>query len=201
MQKKEVTQGQFLGLWHTAKDLGIDRGMFEEMLPCIVARMKERRDQILADGENCITFELSAIVHQGQSYIEALVEGAPSTSSDYDSRKVGDLYPPTSDKEEKVDFVLRNFPKGRHCWEKALKWAKSKGYKTTNPREVFAVTKQHNLRKLLKRSRLYLVATEKCLFNSSSRAVGVISDSGGRWACLYDLSGFGVGDGWFLFRK
>lgn len=201
MKKKEVTQGQFLGLWRTAMDLGIDRGMFEEMLPDVVARMKDRRDQILAFHKNFFTFELSVIVHQNRSYIEALEESAPNTLNHYDSRKVGHLYPPSSDTKEKVDFILRNFSKGSDGWDRTLQWAKVKGYKTTNPRELFAVLKQCDLRKVLKRDRLHLVVTDRCLFNRCSMAVGVVLDSLGRWACLSSLDDFGADDDWFLFRK
>lgn len=201
MKKREPSQGQFLGLWRTAMDLGLDREMVEMLVPDFTAQMKERRDKILADHENCLTFELSAIVHQGRPYLEALEEAAPNTPSFHNARKAGDLYPPASDKEEKVDFILRNFPKCGDIWDNALRWAKSKGYKTTNPREGFAVVKQHDLRTLLKRNYLYLVATDECSFGGDRQAVSISVGDSCREASLGGLGCFGDGGDWFLFRK
>jgi hypothetical protein len=202
-KSEEPTLAQAGYIRDTAIELGITRAMFQTLRDdgTWTNILKERRDQILAERENCITFELSAIVNQGCSYIEALENTTPQTPSDYKVRKVGELYPPTSDKEEKVDFVLRKFPKNGGSWDKALEWAKSKGYKTTNPREVFAVVKQHNLRILLKRSYLYLVATDECYFEDSRQTVYVCVDTSSRKAILHSLDYFGDNDDWFLFRK
>lgn len=163
--------------------------------------MKTRRDQILADRDNCLTFELKATVRQDRPYIEALEAGGPDTPSRYSARKVGDLYQPVSDQEEEVEFVLRNFPKDGGSWDKALAWAKSNGYKITNPREAFAVTEQHDLRKLLDRNWLYLVATTECSFEGYRRAVYVRVSESGRDAGLAELGRFGFDFDWFLFRK
>jgi len=162
---------------------------------------KDRETQILADRENIRTFELKATLRQDRPYIEALEEGAPDTPSGYNARKVGDLYQPVSDQKEEVEFVLRNFPKGGGSWDKALAWAKSNGYKITNPREAFAVTEQHDLLNLLDRSWLYLVATTKCSFEDDRQAVFVDVDEFGRNAFLRRLETFGDGVDWFLFRK
>jgi len=162
---------------------------------------KDRETQILADRENIRTFELKAMVRQDRPYIKALEAGGPDTPSNYYTRKVGDLYQPVSGEVEEVEFVLRNFPKGGGSWDKALAWAKSNGYKITNPREAFAVAEQHDLRKLLDRNWLYLVATTECSFGDGRRAVYVIVGGSRRYANLYGLGYFGYGDGWFLFRK
>ena len=162
---------------------------------------KDRETQILADRENIRTFELKATVRQDRPYIEALEEGAPDTPSGYNARKVGDLYQPISNQEEEVEFVLRNFPKGGGSWDKALAWAKSNGYKITNPREAFAVTEQRDLRNLLDRSWLYLVATTECSFEDDRLAVFVHVGELFRFANLDRLEYFGDGYGWFLFRK
>ncbi len=200
---KEATQDQFLGLWRTAKDLGIDREMFEKMLPNVVASMKGQRDKILAYRQNCVTLDLSAFVNQGQPYIEALEDVAPRTPLNYGSRMVGDPYPPVSDKLEKVDFVLRNFPMGCGSWIKALQWAETKGYQKTNPREVFAVFKQHDLFNIIGRSRVYLVATEECLALKKHKTVGVFTDGTDIKieVHLTTLDELGCAHDWFLFRK
>jgi hypothetical protein len=161
---------------------------------------KDRETQILADRENIRTFELKATVRQDRPYIEALEAGGPDTPSGYNSRKVGDLYPPVSDQEEEVEFVLRNFP-NNGSWDKALAWAKSNGYKITNPREAFAVAEQHDLRKLLDRSYLYLVATTVCSFGGFRQAVYVYVGGSSRSAHLSRLERFGDYNVWFLFRK
>lgn len=203
MKIKKPTQGQFLGLWTTAVDLGLDREMITSLIDdkSLSNLMKKRRDEILADRDNCLTLELKATVKQNRPYIESLEAGAPNTPSEYNSCKVGDLYQPISDKEEEVEFVLRNFPKGGGSWDKALAWAKFNGYKITNPREVFAVTEQHNLLKILDRSWFYLVTTTECSFGGDRRAVFVGVGESRRHAYIRRLESFGAGFDWFLFRK
>lgn len=204
MKKSEMpTLAQVGYIRDTAIELEVTHEMFQTMRDdgTWTKVLKERRDQILADRENIRTFELKATVRQDRPYIEALEAGGPDTPGGYNSRKVGDLYPPVSDQEEEVEFVLRNFPKGGGSWDKALVWAKSNGYKITNPREAFAVAEQHDLRKLLDRSYLYLVATTECSFEDDRQAVYVYVDESYRDASLDRLEDFGRGDGWFLFRK
>lgn len=207
MKVKKPTQGQFLGLWETAVSLGLDREMVTSLVDdkSFSDLMKNRRDEILAkrreESENILTFELKATVRQDRPYIEALEAGAPNTPSDFNARKVGDQYPPVSDKEEEVEFILRNFPKGGGSWDKALAWAKANGYKLTNPREAFAVTEQNDLRKLLDRNWLYLTATTECTFEGRRQAVYVCVRETNCHADLYGLEYFDDGYDWFLFRK
>lgn len=204
MKKGEMpTLAQAGYIRDTAIELEITREMFQTLHDdgTWTKVLKERRDQILADRDNCLTFELKATVRQDRPYIEALEAGGPDTPSGHNARKVGDLYPPVSDQEEEVEFVLRNFPKGGGSWDLALAWAKSNGYKTTNPREAFAVAEQHDLRILLDQSWLYLVATTVCSFEDYRLAVYVFVVGSYRNALLYRLEYFGVVDDWFLFRK
>lgn len=201
VKKKRPTQSQFLDLWQTATELGLDREMVETMKPEITALMKKRKDEITADRENCLTFELTATVQQDRPYIEALEAAAPDTPGSYNARKVENLHPPVSQEKEEVEFILRNFPKGGGGWDKAQEWAKAKGYKPTNPREGFAVVEQHDLRKLLDRSWLYLVTTTDCSFGGYRQAVYVYVDESFRGADLDWLGDFGGGCVWFLFRK
>ncbi len=198
---KKPTQGQFLGLWTTAIEMDLNRSTTEDLIKSFTKQMKERRDKILADRDNILTFELKATVRQDRPYIEALEAGGPDTPSGCNSRKVGDLYTPVSDQEKEVEFVLLNFPKGNGSWDKALAWAKSNGYKITNPREAFAVAEQHNLRKLLDRNWLYLVATTQCSFEGYRQAVCVGVVVSRRGAGLDRLGDFGYDRHWFLFRK
>lgn len=157
------------------------------------------------DRDNIRIIELSATVIQNQPYVESLEEGAPDTPSDFRARKVGDLYLPRSEKVEEVDFVLRNFPKGGGGWEEAIKWTKvqkdfGKLY-LTNPREAFAVTKQHDLLKHTGQYWAYLVATTECFFKDDYQAVYVLVEKSRRNARLLRLTHFGNRGDWFLFRK
>jgi len=186
-----------------AIELGVTRKMFQTLRDdgTFTKVLKERRDQIIANRDNCLTFELKATVQQDRPYIEALEAGSPNTPNVYDSRKVSNLYQPVSDKEEEVEFVLRNFPKGGGSWDKALVWAEFNGYEITNPREAFAVTEKHDLRKLLGKIRLYLVATTECSFESGRKSICVVVNESGRTAALGWLELFDDNNHWFLFRK
>lgn len=204
MKKGEIpTLAQAGYIRDTAIELGITREMFQTLRDdgTWTKVLKERRDQILADRDNCLTFELRATVRQDRPYIEAFEAGCPDTPSGYSVSKVDDLYPPVSDQEEEVEFVLRNFPRDAGSWDKALAWAKSNGYEITNPREAFAVAEQHDLQKLLDRNWLYLAATTECSFEDSRQAVYVFVIGSHRLANLRRLGRFGAGDDWFLFRK
>lgn len=201
--KEKPTLAQVGYIRETAIELGLTREMFQTLHDdgTWTKVLKERRGQILADCGNIRTFELKAIVHQDRPYIEALEAGCPDTPSAYNSRKVGDLYPPVSGEFEEAEFVLFNPPKGVGRWRKALAWAKSNGYKVTNPREVFAVAGQHDLRKLLDCNRLYLVATIECSFVGCRQAVCVYVGGSGRVADLDRIELFHHDIDWFLFRK
>jgi len=188
----------------TAIELGVTREMFQTLRDdgTWTKVLKERRDQIVAGRENIRTFELKATVRQDRPFIEALEAAGPCTPNNYNVRKIGDLYPPVSNRQEDVEFVLRSFPKGGGSWDKALAWAKPNGYKISNPREAFAVAEQHDLRKLLDRNWLYLVATTECSFRGYRWAVCVrVGELCHHSACRYGLVSFGQDEDWFLFRK
>lgn len=157
--------------------------------------------KLAIEATNCRVIELSATVLQDSDYIDALEADVPDTPDDYSARKAGDLYPPTGSGKEKVNFVLCNFPKGGGSWEEALAWAEKSGYTPTNPREVFAVARQHDLCLVLGVSWLYLVATNECFFESVHQVVYVHVDESYRTANLFQIEFFGDGDSWFLFRK
>jgi len=199
--QKNPTHAQFSGLRDTAIAMGIDRGVITSLIDDggFTDLMRNRRDQVIADRGN--TFELKATVRQDRPYIEALEAGGPNTPSGHDVRKVGNLYPPVSNQEEEVEFILRNFPQGGGSWDKALAWAKSNGYEKTNPREVFAVAEQHDLLKFLNRNWLSLVVTTEHSFEGSRQAVCVFVKRSFRTAELSDFGPFDYGLGWFLFRK
>lgn len=204
MKKSEMpTLAQVGYIRDTAIELGITREMLQTLRDdgTWTRVLKERRDKILADRDNCLTFELKATVRQDRPYTEALEAGGPDTPSGYSVHEVGDLYPSVSERVEEVEFVLRNFLKGGGSWDNALTWAKSNGYKVSNPREVFAVAEQHDLRKLLERDCLYLVATTECSFEGDRQTVYVSVGGSGRRAGLRRLGHFGDGRDWFLFRK
>ena len=200
-QQPTLAQAGFIR--ETAIELGVDREMFQSLRDdgTWTHILKERRDQILSERENILTFELTATVQQNRGYCDALEAAGPDTSSSNNARKVADLYPPVSETVEEVSFVLRNFPKDGGSWDKALAWAKANGYKLTNPREVFAVVEQHDLRKLLDCNWLYLVATTECNFGGCRLAVCVGVYESSRSADLDGLEYFSEVSGWFLFRK
>ncbi|MBL1434083.1 hypothetical protein COB87_000705 [Candidatus Wolfebacteria bacterium] len=186
-----------------AIELGVTRDIFQTLRDdgTFTKILKDRRDQIIADRDNCRTFELKATVRQDRPYIEALEAGGPNTSIGFNSRKVGDLYLPVANEEEEVKFVLRNFPKGNGGWDKALAWAKPRGYKKTNPREAFAVAEQHDLQKLLDKNYLCLVATTKCFFKDGYKTICVEVNGQSRCAALGYPEIFDGNNYWFLFRK
>lgn len=207
MKKGEMpTLAQVGYIRDTAIELGVTREMLQTLRDdgTLTKVLKERRDQILADRENIRTYALTATVYQDRDYIEALEAGGAGARSGSAVRRIGDLYPPVSDQEEEVKFVLLNFSKGGGSWDKALDWAKLNGYKITNPREAFAVAEQHDLRKLLDQSSFSLVATTECSFEDHRQVVHVSVSGFYRsysTAHLHKLVHFGYDSDWFLFRK
>ena len=178
----------------TAIELGPDDGTWARVL-------RELRDQVLDERDNCITVEFVELVDQNRDYNEALEAAGPDTPGNYNVRKVGYLYLSVSDEMEEVTFVLRNFPKGGGSWDKALAWAEAKGYKPTNPREGFAVAEQYNLKKPINCDWIYIVATTECDFDGYRQAVCVGVDESDRVANLNRLENFGNDNDWFLFRN
>jgi hypothetical protein len=201
-RNKMPTHGQFGGLRDDAILADIEKDVVQSLIDdnTFLNEMKKRKAQIIADRDNIRTFELTATIKSGE-YIPLLENGAPNTGSDLNSRKVGDQFPMDSVPEGEHNYVLRNYPKGGGSWDKALAWADKEGYKLTLPQEVFAVTAKNDLRKLLDRNWLYLVATTECSFWDCRRAVCVYVGGSDRSADLNRLGCFGNGHVWFLFRK
>lgn len=157
--------------------------------------------KIKADEENIRTFKLTATVSQASDWVEALVAAGPATPIFLNVREAGNQYLPTQSGEEKVDFVLRNYPKGDGGWNKARKWAEAEGLKPTNPREMFAAVEQYNLHEILEVDLLCVAATTSCVINGYLKTVCVNGRSSNRIVCASSLENF-VHDGvWFLFRK
>ena len=139
---------------------------------------------------------------------EAVNAAGPNTPSDYNVRKVGELYLPTCGRnsaEEKlveVELIMLNYLNGGGGWDKALAWGQTAGLKQTSPREVFAIGEQHpRLHKTLKVNPMYAVATTECSFDGRRQACRVWWCDSGRWAFLRWVSCFVGSDGWFVFRK
>jgi len=197
---KPATIAQFTALRKIFIATGGDKPLCQEMMDD--GTLKKFFENRVSETKNIRTFELTAMVNQNRDYIESLEFGGPDTPSHFNVREVGGLYLPIADGEERVDFVLRNFPKGNGSWDKALVWAKGKGLKKTNPREVFAVAEQNDLRKVLGVSSwMFLVTTTKCSFKGVRQAVCVFVSESRRHANLISLGSFGGGGDWFLFRK
>ena len=125
------------------------------------------------EGGRIHTLEL--LVDEGREWNEAINAAGPNTPENYNARKVGDLYLPTSTGIKKKDFVLLNFgPKGG-SWERALAWGcQYPQLKRSVPRDVFAVGKaKPELHRELGMDPMYLVATTECAFDGGQRACGV----------------------------
>lgn len=196
---KRPTHAQFSGIHGTAIAMGISRDAVTSLIDdgSFATMMRNRMYRIRADEGNFRTFEISAMVNQGRDWTQALEAAVPDTPSDFGVRNVGNLYPATTDEEEEVNFVLL---KGNSSWDKALAWAKTKGLKQTNPRDMFAVAEQHDLHQILGGRYLYVVATTECSFEGYSHAVYVDVDESSQHADLGKLEYLGSND-WFLFRK
>lgn len=137
-----------------------------------------------------------------QSWQEAVNAAGPNTPSDYNVRKVGDLYLPSGIGEEEQEHILLNYPNGGGNWNKALAWADEKRLKRTVPREVFAIGKQYpTLHEELGQNPMYLAATTECTFEGVRQASCVWWCGSKRLAGLDWVERFGRTLAWFAFRR
>jgi hypothetical protein len=133
---------------------------------------------------------------------EAVNAAGPNTPSDYNVRKVGDLYLPTGTGEIVEDLVGLNYPDGSGNWEKALAWAAISKLEKTVPREAFAVGRQFpQLNDELGINPMYAVATTECSFEGDRQACYVWWLDSKREAFLLWTGFFFGRNDWFLFRK
>jgi hypothetical protein len=201
-KSKQPTHAQAGYIRDTAIELGVTGEMLEIMFydGTFTKYLKESRDKILVDRANCRPHELKATVYQDRPYTDVSETGCSDSLIEYIYPQIVNLYPPVSEQKEEVLFVLRNSPMGGGSWDKALSWAKSNGYKVTNPREAFSVIEQHDLLKLLGHSQFYLAVTMECYSEDYRRAVSISVGE----LCQANLERIGIfdyGHVWFLFRK
>jgi len=141
-------------------------------------------------------------VEQDREWQDAINAAGPNTPSDYNVRKVGDQYAPVGKGTVETELILLNFPKGDGNWDKAMMWAEAKGFKRTNPREVFAIGEQHpKLHETIGQNPMYLVATTDCTVDGGRNACYVWWDGSKRGAYLLWVKSFGNSCDWFAFRK
>ena len=141
-------------------------------------------------------------VKQDRPWQEGVNAAGPNTPSDYNVRKVSDLYVPVGNQEVTKDFILLNYPQGGGGWDNANAWAQAARLKGTNPREVFAVGEQHpTLHNILGQNPMYVVATTECFFDGYRQACYVWWNGSDRKACLYWVSCFDRTHDWFAFSK
>lgn len=164
------------------------------------ATKKKERENYKMNNEEIIC--LSATVNQAEDWHKALKEACPETSKYTNVWDIGGLYPPTSQKTEKVDFLLCKFPEPEYkygiTWYRAIACGNERGLKKTNPREMFAVVREHNLLELLKVNVLSLMATEECLFMEKLLVVYALLNISEKTA---NLGYLGDAHEWSLFRR
>lgn len=133
---------------------------------------------------------------------EAITAGGSDTPDNFNVRKVGGLYPPTSTGEIEEDLLLLNYSAGDGNWDKALAWAKSQKLRNTVPRQVFAIGEQHpKLHEQLGQNPMYIAATEECTFEGNRDACYVWWRGSKREARLRGVGNFAYSCDWFAFSK
>ncbi|OGN34297.1 MAG: hypothetical protein A3I39_00985 [Candidatus Yanofskybacteria bacterium RIFCSPLOWO2_02_FULL_47_9b] len=204
MNARQMANKKGVGASRWQKALDEKIGGFSTFLDAVRSgrRIVVESDLVVPEGGRIV--ELPGLrVNQGQEWQAAINAAGPNTPENYNARKVGDLYLPTSTGIKKKDFVLLNFgPKGG-SWERALAWGcQYPQLKRSVPRDVFAVGKaKPELHRELGMDPMYLVATTECAFDGGQRACGVWWGGAVREAGLYWVSDFGGACVWFLFSR
>lgn len=220
MSHKPVTTAQTECLRKMANDKKLSRAAFQaaldngafgrfldqlkadettEYVPMSDARIAELTELAAKQGAR-IHILRRVKVKQDRDWQEAVNLAGPNTPSDYNVRKVGDQYLPTSTKMVEKDIVLLNYSKGDGNWDKALTWGDDAKLKKTVPREAFAIGEQHPaLHTTLGQNPMYVVATTKCVFGGNPRACYVWWLVSKRVADLFWVSCFGGSCVWFSF--
>lgn len=201
MSEPLVTTGQTDSVCRMANEKQVGRGTFQQALD-------DGRVAGFLDGLKIVAPEGARIhilrvkVKLDRPWQEAVDAAGPNTPTDYNVRKVGDLYVPTGTGEEDQEHVLLNYPAGDGNWDKAHAWAKDKGLKKTVPRGVFAIGEHHpTLHSILEVNPMYVVATTECTFEGYRHACYVWWHDSERRASLCWVENFGRASGWFAFRK
>lgn len=198
---KDPTVSQFQDWRQIAIDKGLDRLAIE----FLKTKFVKMCDVYMADKSNIRTVvEFTILVDQGREWNESINASGHYPENGSYIRKVGNLYPSVSDKKEKVQIVLLNFPKSFGDWENAHEWAKLKKLKPTNPREMFALVEQIDLQKKLQNDFLYVISTTECNFKDVRCACNMILSGSKRianvdWLNVYPAAGYE--SDWFAFRK
>ena len=206
MSKQQlVTPRQAACVQQMANDKKVGREVFQMALDDgSIARFLDD----LKNGAVGITPPQGARIHivrvkvkQDRLWQEAVDKAGPNTPSNYDVRKVGDLYVPVGNQEVEKDIILLNYPTGGG-FDKARAWAHPLGFKDTDPREVFAIGEQHpNLHNVLGQNPMYVVATKECSFDGHRQACYVWWYDSLREADLRWVGNFDYARGWFAFSK
>lgn len=200
---KPATIAQFNALRKMYGAAGGDKPLCQEMMDD--GTFKRFFENLLAEAKNISTFELTVIVNQERDWAEAIEAlGRPKRFIPNEIIEVGVKYPATADGEEEINFVLRNFPEGDGSWDKALTWAKARGLKKTNPREVFAVVEQPKLRKALGMAGwTYFMATDRWSHSDDGSLQSIlvtVEQEKPINVSLQQVRNFG-GGWWFIFRE
>lgn len=114
-------------------------------VPLSDARIAELTEKAKAVGARIHVLRCVPI-KQDCEWQQAVSLGAPNTPNYYNIWKpeVSSQYRPVSDGMVERDIVLLNYPiNDDGYWSNILAWGKEVALKRTNPREVFAVGKQH----------------------------------------------------------
>ncbi len=206
MSDKLVTSSQSDSVRNMAIDKGVsrqqfqqalDNGSFSRFLDSLKLELKD-----IQPPKGARVRVLTVKVNQEREWQEAIDAASTKTMVYHNVRKIGRQYPPVEMGTIEQEIILLNFPNGGGNWDKALRWAKSKGLNRTNPREVFAIG-EHNpaLHTKLGQNPMYVVATTDCTFESNRYACSVWWYDSQRETDLCLAESFIGIFNWFAFRK
>lgn len=203
-KKLLVTTGQTDEVQKMANEKGLSRPGFQKWIhdgEASRALDHIKMDELAAERGARI-YTVRSWVRHDRPWDEAVNAAGPNTPSNYNVRKVGNLYLPTGTIEEEQEHVFLNYPDGDGSWDEALTWGKENKLLPTVPREVFADGEQHPyLHRILGVSPMYVVATTECAFEGGRQACCVWWFDSKRVANLYYVEDFGSAHDWFAFRK
>lgn len=116
-------------------------------------------------------YRACVLVDESMDWDAAIDAGFPNTPSNYDVRKVGDLYSPKSGiKPAKRKMILVNFGKDIPNVDIALTWGKERKLIPASPRSIWALGKHKpQLHTELGQDVLVVASLKECMFSGSRR--------------------------------
>ena len=169
MSDKLVTPAQTEYFRSMANAKCVSRAAFQVWLDTQAGKTLDEIKDAPPPGARIHTMPVKYI--QDRLWEVAISAAGPHTPHAFPVRQIEHLYAPVGHEIVQENITLINLPLGAGNWGKALAWAKAKGLKMTNPRQVFAIGELYpNLLSWLGLDEMNVVETQGCFLGSSQNA-------------------------------